>query len=145
MRPGRARASVSKAWTSSTPTKTPTRPYRVPAIPTRTKFLVCPALIGARFDAHSSGGYKATLKNDNAGEGAKAHARDVLDQHGASYEPMATRKENPDPERVASGYNATMKSMSCIVPLIQQLKRLDPNTSEDAKRNAQQYLEENDD
>ncbi|KAF9012239.1 hypothetical protein BDZ89DRAFT_481874 [Hymenopellis radicata] len=83
-------------------------------------------------DAHTNqvlGGYKATLKNDNAGEEAKAHARDVLDEHGASYEPMSTRKENPDPERVASGYKATMKN---------------PNTSEDVKRNAQEYLEEND-
>ncbi|KAJ3896599.1 hypothetical protein GG344DRAFT_71895 [Lentinula edodes] len=42
-------------------------------------------------DAHQNqvlGGYKATLHNDKAGEAAKAHAREVLDNANVSEEPL---------------------------------------------------------
>ncbi|KAJ8084183.1 hypothetical protein AAF712_001043 [Marasmius tenuissimus] len=83
-------------------------------------------------DAHTNqvlGGYKATLKNKNASDEAKEHARAVLEEHGASTEPLPQSKknENPDPERVKSGYKATLNN---------------PLTSNEAKDKAQRVLEE---
>ncbi|KAK7058826.1 hypothetical protein VNI00_001450 [Paramarasmius palmivorus] len=85
-------------------------------------------------DAHTNqvlGGYKATLKNDNASEEAKQHAREVLDEHGASAEPLpqSRKNPNPDPERVKAGYKATLNN---------------PNTSDEAKQKAQEVLEKSD-
>ncbi|ESK98347.1 conidiation-specific protein 6 [Moniliophthora roreri MCA 2997] len=82
-------------------------------------------------DAHLNqvlGGYKATLKNENASDDAKQHAREVLDEHGASAEPLPQSRKNPnaDPERVKAGYKATLHN---------------PNTSDDAKQKAEEVLE----
>ncbi|KAJ8084207.1 hypothetical protein AAF712_001065 [Marasmius tenuissimus] len=85
-------------------------------------------------DAHTNqvlGGYKATLKNDNASEEAKEHAREVLEEHGASTEPLpqSQKNPNPDPERVKAGYKGTLNN---------------PNVSEEAKEKAERYLNEHD-
>ncbi|KAL0575993.1 hypothetical protein V5O48_005993 [Marasmius crinis-equi] len=86
-------------------------------------------------DAHTNqvlGGYKATLKNDNASEEAKDHAREVLEEHGASTEPLpqSQKNPNPSPERVRAGYKATLNN---------------PRTSDEAKEKAENYLEEHKD
>ncbi|KAK1223799.1 hypothetical protein PQX77_013323 [Marasmius sp. AFHP31] len=85
-------------------------------------------------DAHTNqvlGGYKATLKNDNASEEAKQHAREVLEEHGAGTEPLpqSQKNPNPDPERVKAGYKGTLNN---------------PNVSEEAKEKAERYLNEHD-
>ncbi|KAL0575995.1 hypothetical protein V5O48_005995 [Marasmius crinis-equi] len=83
-------------------------------------------------DAHTNqvlGGYKATLKNKNASDEAKEHARQVLEEHGASTEPLpqSQKNTNPNPERVQAGYMATLNN---------------PETSDEAKDKAQRILEE---
>ncbi|KAL0580299.1 hypothetical protein V5O48_001716 [Marasmius crinis-equi] len=85
-------------------------------------------------DAHTNhvlGGFKATLKNDNVSQEAKDHAREVLQEHGASEEPLpqSQKNPNPNPERVKAGMKGTINN---------------PNTSQEAKEKAERYLEEHD-
>ncbi|KAJ8084182.1 hypothetical protein AAF712_001042 [Marasmius tenuissimus] len=83
-------------------------------------------------DAHQNqvlGGYKATLKNKNASDEAKEHAREVLEENNASTEPLpqSQKNPNPNPERVKAGYKGTLNN---------------PRTSDEAKEKAERYLDE---
>ncbi|KAG7099365.1 hypothetical protein E1B28_001221 [Marasmius oreades] len=62
-------------------------------------------------------------------EAAKEHARKILDQHGASTEPLpqSQKNPNPDPERVIAGYKTTLHN---------------PRTSDEAKEKAERVLEQ---
>jgi len=83
-----------------------------------------------------AGGYKATLKNPNASEEAKEHARSALEALGEDETPKADQDKEFDLKEslegkhkgnVIGGYKATLHN---------------PNASEEAKEKAQQVLEE---
>jgi len=83
-----------------------------------------------------AGGYKATLKNPNASEEAKDHARKALAALGEDETPKADQEKEFDLKEalegkhkgnVIGGYKATLHN---------------PNASEEAKEKAQQVLEE---
>ncbi|KAF8586701.1 hypothetical protein K439DRAFT_1659515 [Ramaria rubella] len=76
------------------------------------------------------GGFKATLSNPNTSEEAKKHAREVLESAGidagAGDVHVPEVSDDQHTNRVLAGYKATLHN---------------PNTSEDAKANAQNILE----
>ncbi|WVR06258.1 hypothetical protein IAU60_003288 [Kwoniella sp. DSM 27419] len=71
------------------------------------------------------GGYKATLHNPNTSEEAKAHAAEVLKEHGHTVD--GAQGESEHDHRVLGGYKATLHN---------------PNTSAEAKSHAADVLAE---
>ncbi|KAH8107832.1 hypothetical protein BXZ70DRAFT_912866 [Cristinia sonorae] len=73
------------------------------------------------------GGYKATLSNPNTSEQAKAHAREILEAAGYTFERSSDVSEDEHQTRVLAGYKAALHN---------------PRVSQEAKDHAKEYLRE---
>ncbi|KAI0373572.1 hypothetical protein BV20DRAFT_962780 [Pilatotrama ljubarskyi] len=73
------------------------------------------------------GGYKATLHNPRTSEGAKQHAREILEADGYQIERPEGVTEDEHQKRVNAGYKAALHN---------------PRVSEEAKQHAREYLEQ---
>ncbi|KDQ57722.1 hypothetical protein JAAARDRAFT_194009 [Jaapia argillacea MUCL 33604] len=73
------------------------------------------------------GGYKATLKNPNVSEEAKAHAREILKEDGYTFDRPEGATEEEHETRVLAGYKAALHN---------------DRVSAEAKAHARQYLKE---
>ncbi|KAI0666711.1 hypothetical protein C8Q78DRAFT_994779 [Trametes maxima] len=73
------------------------------------------------------GGYKATLHNPNTSEGAKQHAREILEADGYQFERPEGVTEDEHQVRVNAGYKAALNN---------------PRVSDEAKLHAEEYLRE---
>ncbi|KAI5778300.1 hypothetical protein EDC01DRAFT_791066 [Geopyxis carbonaria] len=80
--------------------------------------------------ANIIGGHKATLKNPNASEEAKAHSREVLDREfdgGDTAKYSTARKGEHNPKNIEGGLKAAINN---------------PNTGEEARERAKERLGE---
>ncbi|KAI0360832.1 FAD/NAD(P)-binding domain-containing protein [Trametes cingulata] len=73
------------------------------------------------------GGYKATLHNPRTSEGAKQHAREILEADGYQVDRPEGMTEDEHQKRVNAGYKAALHN---------------PRVSEEAKQHAREYLEQ---